>query len=76
MHNYLAYIFFLIGFVSYAYADNPEEDSTQVLLLENIDIQLEATQAINDMYNFHFEKAERQFRWIKQKYPHLSSEYL
>jgi len=45
------------------------EDTTQILLLEDINIQLEATEAINDMYNFHFDKAEMQFRWIKQKYP-------
>ena len=27
------------------------EDTTQILLLEDINIQLEATEAINDMYN-------------------------
>lgn len=48
---------------------NTPEDTTQVLLLEDINIQLEATQAINDMYNFKFDRAEMQFRWIKQKYP-------
>jgi len=54
---------------------NPVEDTTQVLLLEDINIQLEATQAINDMYNFEFAKAERQFRWIKQKYPYHPLSY-
>jgi tetratricopeptide (TPR) repeat protein len=48
---------------------NKEAETTQVLLLEDINIQLEATQAINDMYNFQFDRAEMQFRWIKQKYP-------
>ncbi len=42
-------------------------DGSKPLLLD-INIQVEATQAVNDMYNFKFEKAERQFRWIKQKY--------
>jgi hypothetical protein len=51
------------------------EDSTQILLLEDINIQLEATQAINDMYNFQFEGAEMQFRWIKQKYPNHPLSY-
>lgn len=55
--------------------DGSPEDSSQVLLLEDINIQLEATQAINDMYNFQFETAERQFRWIKQKYPHHPLSY-
>lgn len=31
-------------------------------------IQLEASQALNDLYNFKFEKAEQQFQWFKQKY--------
>jgi len=54
---------------------NPGEDTTQVLLLEDINIQLEATQAINDMYNFQFERAERQYRWIRQKYPNHPLSY-
>lgn len=39
------------------------------MLLNDMTVQIEATQAVNDMYNFKFEKAERQFRWLKQKYP-------
>jgi hypothetical protein len=31
-------------------------------------IQIEASQALNDLYDFKFEKAEQQFIWIKQKY--------
>jgi hypothetical protein len=54
---------------------NMAEDTTQILLLEDINIQLEATQAINDMYNFQFDRAEIQFRWIKQKYPHHPLSY-
>jgi len=38
-------------------------------LLLDRSIQLEATEAINDMYNFKFAKADRQFRWLKQEYP-------
>jgi len=37
-------------------------------LLLDMNVQIEATQAVNDMYNFKFAKAEQQFRWIKQKY--------
>ena len=39
------------------------------LLLLDMNLQIEVTQAINDMYNFKFDKAEQQFRWLKQKYP-------
>ncbi len=42
--------------------------SKEDMLLANARIQIEATEAINDLYNFKFPKAERQFRWIKQKY--------
>jgi tetratricopeptide (TPR) repeat protein len=39
------------------------------MLLMDKDVQIDATQAVNDMYNFKFEKAERQFRWLAQDYP-------
>lgn len=41
----------------------------QKILLENPKVQIESTQALNDMYNFKFDKAEQEFRWIKQEYP-------
>lgn len=39
------------------------------LLLQDMNLQIEATQALNDMYNFKFARAEQQFRWLKQKHP-------
>ena len=45
-----------------------EGDSVEILLMDK-DVQIDATQAVNDMYNFKFEKAERQFRWLAQDYP-------
>jgi len=42
-------------------------DPNKPLLLD-MNVQIEATQAVNDMYNFKFAKAEQQFRWLKQKY--------
>ncbi len=41
---------------------------TTIILISDITVQLEATQALNDLYNFKFDKAEQQFRWFKQKY--------
>lgn len=32
-------------------------------------MQLEISQALNDMYDFKFDQAGRQFNWFKQKYP-------
>lgn len=39
------------------------------MLLMDINVQIDATQAVNDMYNFKFNKAEKQFIWLKQKFP-------
>jgi tetratricopeptide (TPR) repeat protein len=40
----------------------------QRMLLSDIQVQVEATEAINDMYNFKFEKAEKKFQWLKERY--------
>jgi len=48
-------------------ASSHGQDTTKMLLLD-LNVQIEATQAVNDMYNFKFETAEQQFRWLKQKY--------
>lgn len=47
----------------------PASEKEQKPLLLDMNMQIEATQAVNDMYNFKFERAERQFRWIKQAHP-------
>ncbi len=39
------------------------------LLIADMIIQIDATQAINDMYNFKFREAKKQFFWLKQRYP-------
>ena len=76
MYRLLWLSFMILNLALIAKAEkNLDEDTTQVLLLEDISIQLEATQAINDMYNFEFERAERQYRWIKQKYPNHPLSY-
>ena len=37
-------------------------------ILNNIDIQIEATAAINKMYNFEFLEADKEFNWLVQEY--------
>lgn len=54
-------------FASRAFRQGVKKD-TSIILINNMVIQLEASQALNDLYNFKFEKAERQFMWFKQKY--------
>ena len=73
MRKCIVFTYLLITAVlgSAAGSDNdPDEDTLQVLLLEDINIKIDATYAINDLYNFKFDRAEMQFRWLKQKYPH------
>jgi hypothetical protein len=41
---------------------------TTIILISSTVIQMEAAQAMNDLYDFKFEKAEQQMRWFKQKY--------
>jgi len=41
---------------------------TTIILISDITMQIEINQALSDLYNFKFEKAEQQFRWFKQKY--------
>jgi tetratricopeptide (TPR) repeat protein len=54
--------------VAHPMAASMQEDSVDILLMDK-DVQIDATQAVNDMYNFKFEKADRQFRWLAQDYP-------
>ena len=42
------------------------QDSASILT--DIDIQIEATSAINKMYNFEFDDAEKEFKWLVQEY--------
>lgn len=42
------------------------KDTTSILT--DIDIQIEATSAINKMYNYQFEEAEKEFRWLSSEY--------
>ncbi len=44
------------------------QDTTTIILINDVNIQLESTAALNDMYNFKFDKAEQQMQWFKKKY--------
>lgn len=45
-----------------------QRKDTTLILISNLEIQLETTQALDDLYNFKFDKAEAQFRALKEKY--------
>ena len=63
MRSILLMIFTLVSLFTFS------QDSSEHILLMDKDVQIDATQAVNDMYNFKFEKAEQQFRWLVQAYP-------
>lgn len=44
-------------------------DKDYDMLLKNPGIQIEATEAVNRLYNFKFYEAESEFRWLQTKYP-------
>jgi tetratricopeptide (TPR) repeat protein len=52
----------------YGQGTSAAKKDTILILIANPAVQLEATQALNDLYNFDFEKAALQFGWFKQKY--------
>lgn len=62
----------LVAFAALFIYVNPTKsyssDGKDSLLIADMFVQIEATQALNDMYNFKFREAKRQFFWLKQKY--------
>jgi tetratricopeptide (TPR) repeat protein len=46
----------------------PVQDKPKILLEDPV-MQMELMEAVNDLYNFHFEDSDRKFRWFKLKYP-------
>ncbi len=55
---------FIFNDINQSYAT----DAKDSLLIADMIVQIEATRALNDMYNFKFRKARRQFNWLKQDY--------
>lgn len=49
-------------------AQLPAKKDTTLILISDLGVQLECTQALNDLYNFKFDKAEAQFRYLRYKY--------
>ncbi len=49
--------------------EKAEQERSKGMLLLTSEVQIEATQAINHMYNFKFAEAEREFTYLKVKHP-------
>ena len=69
--------FLLHGFLQAQWSDDELADDTlEYSLLKNPFIQIEATEAINSMYNFEFKKAQSHFNYLQKKYPWHPLPYL
>jgi hypothetical protein len=53
----------------------PSAVDTKGWLLLDKDIQLELEGAVHNLYNFKYEKAEKQFRSLRRRYPHHPMPY-
>lgn len=65
--KFLMLFFCLVSVDAFCQAKQLKKDTT-IILISDVSVQLEAVQALNDLYDFKFEQAERQMRWFKQKY--------
>ena len=62
--NFLLAALFIFYKVNISYSSSGNDS----LLIADMYVQIQATQALNDMYNFKFREAKRQFFWLKQTY--------
>jgi hypothetical protein len=44
-------------------------DKNYDMVLKNPGVQIEATEAINLLYNYRFDEADKEFRWLRYRYP-------
>ena len=62
-------ITFLLIFCGINYSLCGQQTNPPSILLEDPTMRIESMEAVNSMYNFKFEDADKQFRWFKVKYP-------
>jgi tetratricopeptide (TPR) repeat protein len=69
-HNRFLIVFTLLLLVAgfSASAQGVAKKDSTIILLTDLQVQMECTQALNDLYNFKFPEAEAQFRSIREKY--------
>ncbi|ELR71248.1 hypothetical protein C900_02863 [Fulvivirga imtechensis AK7] len=64
----ILYLAGTVGTIAQAQFSDKTDDNEQIILISDMQLQIDINQAMNDLYNFKFAKAEQQFRWLKQKY--------
>lgn len=60
--------FFMLVVSFCAASQVPEKKDSTVILISDLQVQLLCTEALNDLYNFKFDKAEAQFNRLKKDY--------
>ena len=61
-------IFCLVFFSLFSFGQTKTKKDTTIILISDVTVQLETTDAMNALYNFQFAEAERLFRGFKEKY--------
>lgn len=76
MNHTTKFIIALIGFIGIFTVDtcaqlysSADLDKKYDMVLNNPGVQIEATEAINMLYNFQFDAADTEFRWLRYRYP-------
>ena len=52
----------------FSFLNTKEKPKAEMLLLDR-GVQISTTAAVNNMYNFNFSEAEKEYKWLKVKYP-------
>lgn len=65
----LSGLFWIAGLIHVNAQEKIVEKDTTIILINDITMQIEISEALNDLYNFKFTKAEGRFIWFKKKYP-------
>ena len=52
----------------FSFLNSKEKPKAEMLLLDR-GVQISTTVAVNNMYNFNFLEAEKEYKWLKVKYP-------
>ena len=65
----------IILFIFSSFIAKAEKVDSTELLIADMSVQIEATEAMNAMYNFDFDKARIQYNWLMQKYPESPLSY-
>ena len=64
----------IIALFVFTSARATDSDSTKLLIADMI-VQIEATEAMNAMYNFDFKEAQKRYHWLTQKHPESPLSY-